>query len=392
VASFRVADFSTHFPGPMTSHLLSELGGDVVKFENSRHGDGNRSLIPHVDGVSVFHAMLSSGMRSVALDRRSDSWDQIVAAAARWADVVVVGGTAADLKSRGLDFETIQAANPTVVYCALPAYGNIGPWKNLPGHGQNMDAYAGAVIVEADADGRPETPASWRGPGTTIAPLFAALGVMRALFERTRDGAAKYVEVSVWGAAVWYSWRDVICQANVGRPWHGVHDLGSRYALYRTADDRVLLVCPIEKKFWESFCEITGLPSEMKGRGDWGSGGMDFGKGPAYGDERDGIQSRLGTQPLDQWVTRLGAAGVPIAPILTLAEVLGSDHAAAQEVLATVEPAEAGGRELRVPRMPIRVGPPEPERRAHPPRLGQHTSEFLEELGLSSPPPVEAGS
>ena len=385
MGSFRVADFSTHFPGPMTAHLLRELGGDVVKFENSRHGDGNRSLAPYVGGVSVFHAMLNSGTRSMAIDRRSDSWPETVRAAAQWADVVIVGGREGDLEDRGLGFSNLVSANPLIVYCVLSPYGHSGPWKDLPAHGQNMDAYAGAVTVEFDAEGNPSTPPSWRGPGTTVAPLFAALGVMRALLERSRDQEAKYVEVSIWGAALWYSWRDIVCQANLGRPWDGLHDLGSRYALYRTGDGRVLLVCPIEKKFWLTFCGLVGLPVELSVRGDWSNGGMDFGAGPRYADERADIQARLLTRPLSHWVEVLGPAGIPMAPILTLDEVLASDHARAEKVLTTLENTSGGGPVLRVPRMPIRTDSLEPDHPTYPPMLGEHTEEILDELGLAPP-------
>jgi crotonobetainyl-CoA:carnitine CoA-transferase CaiB-like acyl-CoA transferase len=381
--TFRVADFSTHYPGPMTSHLLSELGADVVKFENPRFGDGNRSLPPFVDGVSVFHAMLSSDTRSAAVDRRSPEWPDIFRAAARWADVVVVSGPSVELAARGLDFQSFARENSRIVYCSLSAYGNVGPWRNLPGHGQNMDAYAGAVSVETDELGLPATPASWRGPGTSVSPIFAALGIMRALFERDQRNEPQCVEVSVWGAALWFSWRDIVCQANLGQPWQGVRDLGSRYAMYRASDGLVILACPIERKFWESFCDVVGLPDDLKQRGTWENGGMDFGKGDAYDGERQAIQNRIETRRRDEWVWALGEAGVPIAPILDLAEVLESDHAAAEGVLITLAPDRPDSPALKVPRNPIRLDGEDPRTRTTPPRLGQHTEEVLRELGLS---------
>src|SRR5579863_2845343 len=78
----RVADFSTHFSGPMASRLLSDLGADVVKIENPRIGDGNRSLSPYLDGTGLMHVALNAGARSLAIDRRSPHWQEVVAAAA----------------------------------------------------------------------------------------------------------------------------------------------------------------------------------------------------------------------------------------------------------------------------------------------------------------------
>jgi crotonobetainyl-CoA:carnitine CoA-transferase CaiB-like acyl-CoA transferase len=391
--SFRVADFSTHFPGPMATHLLAELGADVLKIENDKTGDGNREIGPFIDGQSVMHSILNAGTRSLSANRRRDDWPEIVAAASRWADVVVVAGSVGELADRGLDFETISVANPDVVYCMLPAYGNKGPWRNTPGHGQNMDAYAGLVIPRYDAHGLPETPAEWRGTGTTVAPLFAALAIVHALFRRSDVGKAQCIEVSVWGAALWSSWRDIVCQANTGERWINFGDMGSRYAMYRTSDDRALLVCPIEQKFWETFCDVLGLPTELRERGNWATVRMDYGKGAGYEGEREQIQSVIGTQPLAHWTAALEKERFPMAPILTLAEVLASDHAEIEGVIREVPSAEPSGRAVRVPRFPIRYSDDslEPWRDgvSAPPRLGQHNAEALAMIGLRSEPSSE---
>jgi crotonobetainyl-CoA:carnitine CoA-transferase CaiB-like acyl-CoA transferase len=386
--SFKVADFSTHFPGPMATHLLAELGADVIKIENDRTGDGNREIGPWVDDESVFHAMLSSGMRSIAASRRDPGWPDLVAAASKWADVVVVAGSVEELSDRGLDFDTVSKSNPQVVYCMLPAYGNRGPWRHTPGHGQNMDAYAGLVNPHWDEAGLPYTPSEWRGAGTTIAPLFAALAVVHALFRRPDVGRAQCLEVSVWGAALWYSWRDIICAANAGERWLDFGDLGARYAMYRTSDDRALLVCPIEQKFWEAFCDVVGLADELRSRGAWTpSLRMDYGKGPGYEGERETIQAAIATKPLEHWTEALAERSIPMAPILTLEEVLSSEHAATEGVLRDVPNGMLDKRSIRVPRFPVRYADESLETwrdgvTAAPP-LGHHTSEIREEWGLS---------
>ncbi|MGE3619099.1 MAG: CaiB/BaiF CoA transferase family protein [Acidimicrobiia bacterium] len=383
--SVKVADFSTHFPGPLAGHLLAELGADVVKIESVKGGDGNREMSPKAAGTSVFHAVLSSGARSIAVDRRDPAWDEVLAAAARWADVVLVAGPEPLLKARGLDFATFAALNDRVVYCMISGYGSAGPLASWPAHGQGPDALAGSVQVVTDEQGRFTTDRSWRGYGTTLSGLFGALAITSALVARDAGAGAQCCEVAMWTSSVWGHWRDIGCLANAGEMWSGTKDLGSRYRMYRTRDDRALHVAPIEQKFWVRFCEIVGLPEDLAERGDWTSQIMDFGDGPAYADEVDRIQAGIGTETLDTWVERLGEAGIPIAPVLTLAEALGGEHAAAQGVLREV-PGPDGSGPLRIPRIPVRMrtaaGDTTLPDLAGPPELGEHTAEVRREWGL----------
>jgi crotonobetainyl-CoA:carnitine CoA-transferase CaiB-like acyl-CoA transferase len=386
--TLRVADFSTHFTGPLCAHLLAELGADVIKIENDHTGDGNRELAPHVSGHSVFHAMLSSGARSLAVDRRSAEWPEIVAAASSWADVVLVAGNAATLDERGLGFAALTAHNERLIYCRLSAYGNDGPWADLPAHGQNMDAFAGVVRVVWDETGRPMTPDDWRGTGTTVSPLFATIGVLDAVRRRDEVDGPQCVDVSVWGSALWSSWRDIVCWENTGALWPSVGTLGSRYSMYGTSDGRALLVCPVERKYWEAFCDAIGLP-ERRGAGDWTTGGrMDFGAGPGYAAEAGLIQQRLRQGTLDEWTAVFGANAIPFAPVLTLGEVLASEHVRVQEAVREVESHGPDGsvRRMRIPRIPIHSEAVQRELRPAP-HLGEHTEELRTELGLTEKGP-----
>ena len=377
----KVADFSTHLSGPLASRLLSDLGADVVKVENPRTGDGNRGLAPYVDGVGIMHLALGAGARSLAVDRRSPHWPDVVAACARWADVVLVGARPSDARRLGIDFESIHRSNRHAVYCLISGYGDHGPWQDMTAHGQTMDAMAGLVTVEWDGD-EPRTPPGWRSSGTTLAGIHAALGVSYALYQRATgfDGPLS-VQVSVWESAMWWSWRDSTCLANLGEPWSEYRELGTRYAMYGTADRRALLLAPVEKKFWEAFCDAAGLP-QLRGCGDWHHG-PDFGNGPGYAAEGELLRRRVGELPLDEWRRLLEATGVPFAPVLTLGEALASDHAAANDVMVGTT---MGDRPVRIPAAPVRLSTGRPsvsdQRLSPPPIIGEHTSAVLGEIGL----------
>ena len=351
----KIADFSTHFPGPIATHLLVGLGADVVKFENPRTGDGNRELPPQVHGEGLWHAFLNSGTRSVAIDRHSSMWPEVVSAATRWADAVIVSDRIPVLERRGLDFKTLSQANNQIVYCMLPGYGNRGEWSGWSAHGQNVDAMAGNLQIERDANGWPIVAPTWRGPSTTATGLFAALAVMNGLYQREPDDPPLCIEVSMWASAVWWNWRDFLHEANVGYRWHGgIEDHGSRYAIYHAGDAKLIMVCPIEQKFWTSFVDLLGLPQELLSRGKWDTTRMDFGVGPEYDEEREQIQQILERQPLTHWLETLGSAGIPVAAVMSLGEVMASPHSKAEGLAATVKGRQSG-ESFIVPRIPIRI-------------------------------------
>jgi crotonobetainyl-CoA:carnitine CoA-transferase CaiB-like acyl-CoA transferase len=389
-----VVDFSTHFPGPLASRHLSQLGADVIKVENRETGDGNRGTPPFVEGESPFHHFLNAGARSIAIDSRSPAWLRVTEALAGWADVVIVGNRPSTAARLHLDFERLVKVNDDLVYCLITGYGLAGPWSGYPAHGLNPEAYAGTIPLEWLADGRPTPRDDFRATGVTMAGVEAAIGILAALYRRDQGLGAQHVHVSMWESALSWLWRDVVVQLNTGTPWRGNKDIGPRYSTYRTADNRVILVCPTEQHFWERFCDVVGMPEGARSRGDWSSGAD---RGREFPQEYGEIQQRMATRTLDEWLRLLGDADVPVAPILDWTYAIDSDHARANGVLASIRTDKV---EMQIPAIPVSVvsvgagGPVDAARLAEDhknktaavrsaPKLGQHSDEILAELGLS---------
>lgn len=385
----RVVDFSIHFSGPIASRQLSQLGADVIKFEHPRFGDHNRQVPPLDEGVSPLHYHINAGARSLAISSRSPAWKPAVAAAARWADVVIVGNRPASARRLGIDLATLLGHNPDLVYCLITGYGLDGEWAAYPAHGLNMDAWAGVVAVD-EHGGYPTAPPAYRSFGTTLAGLQAAIGIMNALYRRSLGEGAQFVHTSCWEAALAWMWRDVTVHANLGHPWDEYMDLGSRYAMYWTADRRALLVCPIERHFWERFCDATGMPPEARARGSWPEG-VDFGRGRE--EEKAEIALRIANRPLAEWQSVLAAADIPFAPILTWAEAAASGHGEANGVVA---PISYQGRPVTTSTTPVSVSAVDATTEldalaaAHrakgaglgsAPGLGEHSLEVLADIG-----------
>ena len=388
----RVADFSTHYSGPVASRQLVQLGADVIKVEGPKFGDGNRTLPPlTTNGDSINHLYLNVGTRSLAIDTRSPAWPEVVGAVARWADVVIVGNRPTAARKRGIDWASIVAHNPEIVYCMITGYGLEGPWADYPAHGLNMDVLAGTVPVEWE-DGQPYAPASYRSIGTTLAGIQAALGVMTGLHRRAQGLGAQFVHVSIWETALSWMWRDLVTYANTGDQWSVYRDYGTRYTMYKGSDGRVILVCPTEQHFWERFCDALGLDAETRARGDW-SGGADFGE--AYEGEREVIQERMLSKTAAEWNDLLAEADVPAALVIDWREAMASEHA---RINGTMLHYPYKDRAADIPMTPVSVtsGLPatastEDLAAAHrnkgqdlgpPPDLGEQTAELLAEIGV----------
>ncbi|MBV7482175.1 CaiB/BaiF CoA-transferase family protein [Bordetella sp. BOR01] len=388
----KVVDFSTHFSGPVAARWLTHLGADVIKVEHPVVGDGNRKFGPMFHEDSVHHLYLNAGTRSLAMAWQSPEWPRTVQALANWADVVIVGNRPAQAERLGIDAAAMLGHNPALVYCMITGYGLDGEWAALPAHGLNMDALAGAVLLKRD-DGDLRVSHRYRSVGTTVAGIEAALGIYAALHRRAQGQGGQVVQVSIWEAALAWQWRDLVTQANLGHAWTEYQDLGSRYAVYTTQDDKALLVCPIEQRFWEQFCDVLGLPADIKARGDW-SGGMDLGADYRSLGESQLIAGVIRTRPQSVWLERLRAAQVPVSPVLDYTEAMASAHAQANGVMGSYQ---IHGHTASMPVPPVSITPVDSgvdgatlaaSHRAksecvpRPPDLGEHNREILMELGL----------
>ena len=392
----RVVDFSSHISGPVATRHLAQLGADVIKVERPGAGDGNRLLHPLVDGVGAGHLFMNAGARSIAVHHSSPEWPRIVEAAVHWADVVIVSSRPESAARIGLGFEALARINPRLVYCAITGYGLAGPWAARPGHGLNIDAQAGVVPLSWEG-GRPWVPDAYRTVGTATAGVQAALGIFAALYRRSES--AQFVNVSLWESALGWMWRDLAAHANGAGSWPSYNELGARYCLYRTRDGKALLVCPVERKYWERFCDIVELPAEARQRGDW-TGGMDFGARYLALGEREMIEERIARRNLDEWCALFDAADIPATPVEGWEQAYRSEHARLNGAMVGVS---YKGRDYSIPTVPVSVTAVDSAdvpsiaslAEAHaskgamlsdPPELGQHSQDILALWGVALPP------
>lgn len=376
----RVLDLSILIPGGTATSILAELGAEVIKVEPPPVGDYLRDLeaLDGLDRTSGQHATLNRNKRSIPLDVRTDGGREVFDRLLRSADAVVEVSVPGSRERLGIDYAACLQAKPDIVYVSMTAYGYSGKYSQFPAHGVGPEVLTGHIPAQRREDGGYtfDLP-NIRVPAAGSA-LFAALGVLAGVRYRDKTGRGLWLETSQADTGVWWQQLGVFRALNdhtVAKP--AVVGAGAaRYNIYACADGRLLLIMPIELKFWKRFCDLIDRP-DLADRGTWGGGTLDFGS-----DEdpelEETIAAELAKRDLEEWLDIF--AGLPVIPAMSLEELLSDEQYIEERGMVTEydDPKLGRTRLAALPLKPVGIDPL-PTRGA--PDLGVDADAILEELG-----------
>ena len=317
LTGIKVADFSALIPGPFSTAILADLGADVIKVEPPK-GDAARSLLP-----AVFHAS-NRNKRSIALDLKQAQAKPVIERLAKWADIVIESNRPGVSSRLGIDYASLSALNPGLIYCSLSGFGQNGPWRDKPGHD----------IGYVGASGGLSYPGSWLGkPARSSIPIadmqsgsFGTIAILAALHERNRSGRGAQLDLSLYEAGLFCAaLRHGIAEHTDPRAhiWP-VNDL------FETADGSVLILGIVEQHFWENFRKAVKEMEPMV---------MDskFDTDPSrrkHGDELSRLLKKLFLKKTaKQWHDLLEPLDVPAELPMTPAEASRTGYAEAREAV-----------------------------------------------------------
>jgi crotonobetainyl-CoA:carnitine CoA-transferase CaiB-like acyl-CoA transferase len=356
----RVLTLAEQYPGPYATLLLADLGADVIIVERPNGGDPSR-MSP------TFHAALNRNKRSVALDLKVDEDKASLTALIKTADVFLESYRPGTMARLGFGYRDVSAINPRIIYASITGYGQSGPYRDRPAHDLSYQAVAGLLAQQA-ASG-----STARSEGLAVGDLssgmFAVVGILAALVQRTRTNEGQHVDVSMTDGLV--SWMSI----QLGQLMNGGQNLPlisePAYGLFKTSDSKVLsLSIAYEDWFWAALCEAVGLPADAR-----------LTRSERAADQqalRERLAEIIATDTRANWAQRFDKAGVPWGPVHDLEEVVGNEHFVAREMFTTLQ--TKSGERFYVSQ-PIVFDGVRPGPTRDVPRLGEHNSELLQADG-----------
>jgi formyl-CoA transferase len=379
LAGITVLDLTRVLSGPYCTMHLGDMGARVIKIEQPGRGDETRAWgPPFVGGESTYFLSINRNKESVTLDFKNPRGREILDQLIGRADIVVENFRPGTLNRLGLDYESLRAANPRLVYCSISGFGQNGPRSPQPGYDAVIQAEGGLMSVTGDAGGPPFR------LGVAIADLTAGLlaaqGIALALFARERQGTGQFVDIAMFDGVVSLlsyqasaSLNAAVTPSRMGNR----HPQIAPYDVLAAADGDFLLAVGNDEQF-KRLCAETGLDMLVTDER--------FATNPArvihYPQLRDRLDVALRERTRADWIKQLTAAGVPCGAVREIPEVLGDPQIDAREMIAAVEHAAAGT--VKVLGVPLKLSDTPGSVRTAPPRLGQHTDGVLRELGLAA--------
>ena len=355
LAGLRVLDLTRLLPGPVATMHLADLGAEVIKIEDTGVGDYARAMGPGerkvgASGDSLFFRMVNRNKKSLRLDLKQAAGVEVFMRLAKDADVIFESFRPGVVDKLGIGYETVNAINPRVVYCAITGYGQTGPWAELAGHDINYLATAGLLDQIGTHDGKTSGPPAI--PNLQIGDLLGGaltplLGVLAAVIGAKASGQGSHVDVAMTDAVLAHTIFPLVTTQVFGQPAPRGADLLTGgvpcYGVYRTADDRYLAVGALEPKFWQAMCVAIGRP-------DLASFGLATGaEGRRVKAELAGL---IASQPLAHWQPIFAAADCCVTPILRVDEAIAHPQVVAREMVV-----EVGGAKQYAPPFKLSAWP-----------------------------------
>jgi crotonobetainyl-CoA:carnitine CoA-transferase CaiB-like acyl-CoA transferase len=376
----RVLDLSRVLAGPWCSQNLADLGADVIKVERPSTGDDTRAWgppwAPGADGSptseAAYYLSANRGKRSVTVDIASPDGQALLRELARHCDVVLENFKVGQLARYGLDYDSLRAVRPDIVYCSITGFGQDGPYAGRAGYDFLIQGMGGLMSVT----GTDEPQKVGVALTDLMTGMYATVAVLAALTHRDRTGQGQHIDMALLDT-------QVAMLANVGanylnsgtrpRRWGNAHPNIVPYQTFACSDGHIIVATGNDGQY-RRFVEAGGRP--------------DLAQDPRFATNPLRVQHRETLVPLladmvraaprADWIARLEAAGVPCGPINDVDEVFDDAQVRARGMQVALPHPLAG--EVRLVRNPMRMSATSSTSGMAPPLLGQHTDEVLREV------------
>ena len=380
LAGIRVLDLSRVLAGPWSTQILADLGADVVKVEAPGRGDDTRAWGPPFlqgpdgqdeIGTSAYYLAANRNKRSIAVDFASPEGAALLRQLATKADIVIENFKVGGLKKYGLDWESLRAVKPNLVYCSVTGFGQTGPYASRGGYDFVAQGMGGFMAITGEEGGQPLRAGVAMADVTT--GLYATISILAALRHAERTGEGQQIDISLLET-------QIACLANQAMNWlvGGVDPgrLGNRhptvvpYKTFDVADGTIIIAIGNDGQF-RAFCALMGVPQLAQD--------ARFVTASARLINRDAIEAEVqrlvANEPGLPLIDRLAAAGVPAGPVNKVSEVFADPFITARNVVHDF--VRADGAHIPSVAFPGKLSATPATMRRPPPRVGEDEQSIL---------------
>lgn len=382
----RVLDLSRVLAGPWCSQNLADLGADVIKVERPGSGDDTRAWGPpyakDADGndtsEAAYYLAANRGKRSITVDIASAEGQQLIRELVRHSDVVLENYKVGQLKRYGLDYESLKAIKPDLVYCSITGFGQNGPYAHRAGYDFLIQGMGGLMSVTGERDDLPGGGPQKAGVALTdlMTGMYASIAILAALTHRDRTGEGQSIDMALLDV-------QVAMLANMGsnylnsgkapKRWGNAHPNIVPYQTFACSDGYIIVASGNDGQY-QKFVEVGGRP-ELASHERYATN-------PLRVQHRDELVPILAEMVASQtrafWIDRLEEVGVPCGPINNLDDVYKNPQVLARQLVREVPHPTAGTTKLV--RSPMNLSRTPTDLAVAPPLLGQHTDEILRDV------------
>jgi crotonobetainyl-CoA:carnitine CoA-transferase CaiB-like acyl-CoA transferase len=388
LSGIRILDLTRVLAGPLSAQMLGDLGAEVIKIERPGTGDDARAFGPpyladpqgKANNNNSFYLCANRNKKSVTVNIASKDGQDIIRALAKDCDVFMENYKVGDLKRYGLDYETIRAINPGVIYCSVTGFGQTGPYAPRAGYDAIFQAMGGLMSVTGHMDGEPGAGPMKVGPSIVdyMTGMNASIGILAALYhKKVHGGAGQHIDVCLFDTVIasLSHWAQIYLVNGTSPPRRGTWGNGGMPAgMFRCTDGELMLVVGNDAQFART-CAVLGAP--------------ELATDPKFLKNNDRVVNGKEIMAIfaglflknsvGHWLEALEKAGVPCGPVNDFAHVFADPHVRSRGMEVKVEhPFEP---QLALIRNALSFSEtPVTDYRA-PPLLGEHTEDVLSKLG-----------
>jgi CoA:oxalate CoA-transferase len=383
LSKIRIIDLTLIMAGPYCTLILGDLGAEVIKIEKPGVGEGAREMPPYfLEGESAYFIAMNRNKKSVTVDLKSEKGREIFYDLTKKSDVVVDNFRPGIVKKLGIDFDALKNINPRIICCSISGYGQTGPFKDRPAFDLVIQA-RGGIMSYTGEPGR--MPVRMGAPmGDLGGGLFAAHGILAALFQRERTGRGQKIDISLLDcqtSLLTYRAQFYFVGKEIAQPVGSGHVSAHPIGAFRTKTFDVVIDANTENIFVE-LCKAIGTP--------------DLCLNPKFDSRKNRLKNKDELYAIlekifrektgQEWMEMLESR-VPIAPINTIDKALSDPQTLSRNMVVEID--YVNDKKLKIVGNPIKMSEIEQEVFRRPPRLGEHTEEILKKILHYSPETIE---